>query len=175
MMVSSSTSLQCHHVMVSLSDAWMLAMSLCLDSSTFNTTIKIKIVSLPDGSAGSVKEGLKEKVAGVARQQKTRVPAHNRCSLSENFVVFEPDLTLLVTFLPVNVSAPRLVKKLISKNVWVSFEPSNVGFDEGLDWITNKICKDRYILEVNICSCANNLYETFLLSPSTRWQTLACG
>ena len=111
-----------------------------VDLFRFNITIKIKIVSLPDGSAGSVKEGLKEKVAGVARQQKTRVPAHNRCSLSENFVVFEPDLTLLVTFLPVNVSAPRLVKKLIPENVWVSFEPSNVGFDEGLDWITNKIC-----------------------------------
>ena len=45
--------------------------------------IKIKIVSLPDGSAGSVKEGLKEKVAGIARQQKTRVPAHDRCPLSE--------------------------------------------------------------------------------------------
>ena len=74
----------------------------------------------------------------------------------QNFCSFEPDLTLLVTFLPVNVPAPRLVKKLISKNVWVSFEPSNVGFYEGVDWITNKICKDRYILEAKICSCTNN-------------------
>ena len=163
-------------------------MLICSDSSTFNITLKIKIVSLPDGSAGSVKEGLEEKVAGIARQQKTCVPAHNRCPLSEllqflNLIspnltwshLISPDLNLLVAFLPVNVSAPRLVKKLISKNVWVSFEPSDVGFDEGLDWITNKICKERYILEAKSYSCTNNLYQTFLQSPSTHWQTHACG
>ena len=103
-------------------------------------------------------------------------PCPQSLSITRTFVVLNLiSPTLLVTFLPVNVSAPRLVKKLISKNVWVSFEPSDVGFDEGLDWITNKICKERYILEAKSYSCTNNLYQTLLLSPSTRWQTLACG
>ena len=62
-----------------------------------------------------------------------------------------------MAFLPVNVSAPRLVKKLISKNVWVSFEPSNVGVDKGLDWITDKIAKiytyvqQRFVHVLTIC------------------------